>query len=100
MQWLKDNLTTAITIAVYLISLGAGWATLRSELAFLRHEITRNADRIKALESQKTDETKWQVGQHEKRLDNHEQLLSKISDKLERMTATLERIDQRTTPKP
>jgi hypothetical protein len=88
--WLIKHLATIAALAVNLVTIGGFCATVRGDLA-------RADQRIKAIEELKTEETKWRVAQAEKRLDAHDASFLRISEKLDKISGTLERIDQRTS---
>lgn len=90
--WVMRHLGALLAIVINVASIGAIYATMRAEIA-------HNTERITQLESQKADETKVLVAMHEKRLDQHDQILRGMSDQLSKMVGMLERIDQHTAAK-
>lgn len=91
--WINDNLgwliTAIATTVVQAAVIGGAYTSLTTQ--------TRaNTDRITQLEDQRADQTAWRVSALEKRADSADNVLGKLSDKLDTMNATLQRIDQRT----
>ena len=90
--WIQKNIHFFIVIAANLLALGAIYSGMTSD-------IRQNQLWIKELREQRADETKWEVAAHEKRLDGHDALMAKLSEKLDTISLTLTRIDQRTAGK-
>jgi len=91
-NWLSRKLvilTALVTLALNLIAIGAIYAKMDSRLEV-------SSEKIKQLEDMRADETRWLVAQHDKRLDAHEQVLTKLMEQLTKSNLLLERIDQRT----
>jgi CHASE1-domain containing sensor protein len=95
--WIVKNLHVAAIVAINLLSLGMIYATLRDD-------VRNNQIQIKELRDQKADETRWNVAQHEKRLDSHDAAflsfglkIEDVGTSLHKMNETLIRIDQRTS---